>query len=197
VILDVRHLSTPKAGETANGDAVVLRVRETTTLIAVIDALGHGPAAQATAQVAVDYLVAIDWIPSIKQLIDGLHRQLHGTRGAAVLVCTIDGSKLSGCSVGNVEMRSKLSRVAAIPTPGVLGMRLRNPRIFESSLLPGERLIVFSDGLSAKCSTSDVEGLAAADACRQLMRLHRRAHDDATVLVADVMASRSERPRPR
>jgi negative regulator of sigma-B (phosphoserine phosphatase) len=188
VSLEVTHLSLPKAGEQANGDAVVVRAHAGGTLLVLVDALGHGVAAAETASVAVEYIASLDEIPSVHDIISGLHRRMHGTRGAAVLVCSIVTMRLSGCSVGNVELRSRNDRVPALLTPGIVGSRMRKLHVFEAPLVAGERLVLFSDGLSSRLSARDADGLAGAAACQAFMRMHRRTHDDATVIVVDVSA---------
>ncbi len=185
--LEAHHRSIARAGETKNGDAVLIRPVGGATLIALIDALGHGPAAAETAAVAVDFLQAQSDLGSVRALMDGLHQKMHGTRGAAALVCVIEGAHLVGCSVGNVELRSLLDKVPAVLTPGIVGLRLRNLRIFEAALRAGERLVLFSDGLSSSLRASDATGRSGPEACDFLMLKHRRAHDDASVIVVDVV----------
>jgi hypothetical protein len=46
--------------------------------------------------------------------------------------------------------------------------------------------VLFSDGISSRMEVESVRGLGPADACERIMRDHRLAHDDATVLVADL-----------
>lgn len=183
--VETHHRSIAKAGETKNGDAVLIKTLGDATLIALIDALGHGPAAADTAAVAVDFLRAQEDFSSVRALMDGLHQRMHGTRGAAVLLCVIEGGHLVGCSVGNVELRSLLDKLPAVLTPGIVGVRLRNMRIFEATLRAGERLVLFSDGLSSSLRALDAHGRGGLDACDYLMLRHRRAHDDATVVVVD------------
>lgn len=183
--VETHHRSIPKTGETKNGDAVLIRTVGDAKLIALIDALGHGPAAADTAAVAVDFLQAQDDLGSVRALMDGLHHRMHGTRGAAALLCVIEGGHLVACSVGNVELRSLVDKVPTVLTPGIVGLRLRNLRIFEATLRPGERLVMFSDGLSSSLRALDASGKSGPEACDFLMMRHRRPHDDATIVVAD------------
>lgn len=185
--LQAHHRSIPKSGETENGDAVVIGSVGHATLAAVIDALGHGPAAAQAAAVAVEYLRALEDLSSVRVIMEGLHARLHGTRGAAAMVCIIEAGHLVGCSVGNVELRSLHDRIPAVHTPGILGARLRNVRIFEAPIRAGERLVMFSDGLSSSLHAADATGHTGLAACDALMRRHRRDHDDATVVVIDVL----------
>jgi phosphoserine phosphatase RsbX len=186
VKLEAHHRSIAKRGETRNGDAVLIRKVGDATLIALIDALGHGPVAADTAAVALDFLTSQEDLSSVRGLMDGLHQRMHGTRGAAALICVIEAGHLVGCSVGNVELRSLVDKVPAVLTPGIVGIRLRNLRIFEASLRAGERLVMFSDGLSSSLRALDATGRVGLDACDFLMLKHRRDHDDATVVVVDV-----------
>jgi negative regulator of sigma-B (phosphoserine phosphatase) len=188
VKIEAHFRSIAKSGETKNGDAVVIRTKGAATLIAVIDALGHGPAAAETAAVAVDYLEQLDDLSSVRAIVDGLHAKMRDTRGAAVTICVVELGHLVGCSVGNVELRSVLDSIPAVTTPGIVGSRLRNMRLFEARLSAGERLVLFSDGLSASLRATDAAGHSGLAACDALMRRHRREHDDATVVVVDVKA---------
>jgi negative regulator of sigma-B (phosphoserine phosphatase) len=178
----------PKVGESVNGDAVVVRKDGARQLIAVVDALGHGPGAALAAGVAVEELNVVPLDKGVQAVIERVHIKLHGTRGAAAMVCVWDGERLEGCSVGNVEMRSRGTRVPVMLTPGILGARVRSYRIFDSRLAPSDRLVIFSDGISSHLSIDDMARLAPSEACRQIMERYRRNHDDATVLVADVEA---------
>ncbi len=182
------HICVPKIGESVNGDAVVLREDGPVTLIAVVDALGHGPGAALAAQVAVEELNVVALDKNVQWVIERVHEKLHGTRGAAAMVCLWNGQKIQGCSVGNVEMRSRGTRVPVMLTPGILGARVRSYRIFESPLAPNDRLVIFSDGISSHLSIDEMHRLPPREACQAIMDRYRRNHDDATVLVADVEA---------
>src|SRR5687767_14386778 len=86
----VCHLSLPKEGEAQNGDAVLIREDGSRMLLALVDALGHGPGASAVAAVAVAELEAAPLGGGLAPILDRLHRGLRHSRGAAALVCTID-----------------------------------------------------------------------------------------------------------
>jgi negative regulator of sigma-B (phosphoserine phosphatase) len=182
------HICVPKVGETQNGDAVVVREDGPHQLIAVIDALGHGPGAALAAQVAVEELALCPLDKGVLTVIERIHVKLHGTRGAAAMVCLFNGERLEGCSVGNVELRSRGTRVPVMLTPGILGARVRAYRVFESLLVPADRIVIFSDGISSHMVVDETQRLPPREACQAIMDRYRRSHDDATVLVADVEA---------
>jgi negative regulator of sigma-B (phosphoserine phosphatase) len=189
VIPKVEHRSVPRQGETECGDIAVQRTDAGTTLLAVIDALGHGPHAASAARIAADHLAAVALDRGILHVVETLHAVLRGSRGAAAMLCVINvDGLLQGCGVGNVELRAIGSRVPAVLTPGILGASINRLRTFESRLSVGDRLIIFSDGLSSRMDLDRVRGLSPGEACDVLMAEYRRSHDDSTVLVTDIEA---------
>lgn len=196
--LHVAHRSRPCVGETANGDAVWQGVWIRRPVFAVFDASGHGPEAEATAKHACGVLDRWDGTPDFPALANRLHTELRGTRGTAVLLAVLDhmersegvqkGPVLRGFGVGNVELRALDRTITALLTPGILGIRLRRRiHVFDIPLRAGDRLMAYSDGIRGRFDPQLHQGLSAADLCDSLIRDHSRPHDDATVLVADVL----------
>jgi phosphoserine phosphatase RsbX len=183
------HRSVPREGEVECGDVAVVRAEAEATLFAVIDALGHGPHAAATARTAAEHLAAAPLDRGVQHLMEGLHASLRRSRGAAAMICLVtpDG-RIQGCGVGNVELRVIGSRVPSVLTPGVLGASVNRIRTFEARLALGDRLVIFTDGLSSRMDLESVRGLAPGEACDALMAQYRRTHDDSTVLVTDIEA---------
>ncbi len=183
------HRSAPREGERQCGDLALVRDADGATLLAVIDALGHGPHAAAAAALAADHLSAAALDQGLTALVEGLHAALRGSRGAAAMIVLLapDG-RLQGCGVGNVELRTVGSRVPAVLTPGVLGASINRLRTFEGRVAAGDRLVIFSDGLSSRMELDRVRGLAPGAACDALMAQYRRPHDDSTVLITDLEA---------
>ncbi|WP_437339047.1 SpoIIE family protein phosphatase [Sorangium sp. So ce394] len=184
--LAVEYAVLPKDGERVSGDAAYVRAGEDGVVFAVIDALGHGEHAAAAANVALKALADAPSGDDVRALIDRLHVRLRGTRGAAGMVCRFREGRLQGCGVGNVELMSHGTRVQWLQSPGILGASLGKARIFDAQLAPGDRLVLFSDGISPRFDLSLFRGMKAAEACRVLMSRHRRSHDDSTVLIADI-----------
>jgi negative regulator of sigma-B (phosphoserine phosphatase) len=125
--------------------------------------------------------------------MEGLHDVLRGTRGAAAMCCLIKDYLIRGCGVGNVEMRSMGSRVPAVLTPGIVGVKHQPIRVFEGPLAVGARILMFSDGVSPRMDFEQCVGLPTEGACRALMDRYRKPVDDATLLVADVEGLAGER----
>lgn len=183
------HRSVPRLGEVECGDIAVVRTEGNVTLLAVIDALGHGPHAASAARLAADHLTDVALDRGLLHLIETLHAVLRGSRGAAAMLCILNtDGVLQGCGVGNVELRAIGSRVPAVLTPGILGASINRLRTFEARLSAGDRLIIFSDGLTSRMDLDRVRGLSPGEACDVLMTEYRRTHDDSTVLVTDIEA---------
>jgi phosphoserine phosphatase RsbX len=190
--LEIAHLTSPAHGEVSSGDAVVIRRHEDATLLAVVDVLGHGGEAAKVARTAVAFLERAPF-DAAADLLLGLHAALRGTRGAAASICVVRGQHLQGCGIGNVEIRVLGSPLGILLTPGIVGQHHASLRRFEGSLAPGDRLVCFSDGISSRVPLGELRPLAPRDACAVMMRQHRRNHDDASVVVADVPEARDRR----
>lgn len=179
----------PCRGETRSGDAALVRREGDWALFAVIDALGHGPKAADVADQAIAHLEATTFVDrEISALVGELGDALRGSRGAAGLVCLWHGPthRLTGCGVGNVELRAVGTRVSAPLSPGVLGAPIRRLHAFEATLQTPTTLFVCSDGVSSKLSLGELAAahLDAAALCDATLAVGRKEHDDATVLVA-------------
>jgi negative regulator of sigma-B (phosphoserine phosphatase) len=184
----VAYLTRPREHETESGDAVVVRDHGEILTFAVIDALGHGPVAAAVAERARTVLLTASPEADALTLLTALHEGLSQTRGAAALVCVVRGNSIEGCGVGNVEMRTLGSPVPVVLSPGILGSKVRKFRPFAHKLTAPTRVIVFTDGISPRFSSAELRTLSPQTACERLFAGHRRAHDDASVLVADLGA---------
>jgi negative regulator of sigma-B (phosphoserine phosphatase) len=186
VNLQLAHESRPCSGECANGDTTVVRENGAWALLAVVDALGHGPRAEEVAVTAAESLLRLPEGTGAREAVDILHLDLKATRGAAAMVCVLKNSLLEGCGVGNVLLRVQGARIPVTLTPGVLGRRLRRTRPFFGKAPPGSRLVLASDGISQRFRFTDQRALSPHELCRHLMTTYGKFHDDATVLVADV-----------
>lgn len=178
-------ITRPRTGEAASGDAVVVRRAESTVLIAVIDALGHGPKAAAIAARSSEYLSQAPF-KSAPDLLHGLHKTLQGGRGAAALVLLLSHQGVEACSVGNIELRSRSARLPFVLTPGVLGVRLREPKVCSAKPPIADRFVLFSDGISGQFDMKALSHHTPPQLATHIFTSHRHSHDDATIVVVDV-----------
>ena len=185
-VLSFAHESRPKIGEIANGDGFVIRTDGSLTLFGVIDGVGHGHEAANATKIALEHLNSASLAKGVRPLIESLHVLLTHTRGCAVTLCISDGSTLEGAGVGNVTLRTIGTTIPAILSPGIVGHRLARLRTFEATLALGDRIALFSDGVSSHLDLARLRGVPAPRACASVMQIASHPHDDATILLADV-----------
>jgi negative regulator of sigma-B (phosphoserine phosphatase) len=183
--VDVQWTSVPRDGEHVNGDGVLVRHDGDRVLIAVIDSLGHGPKANEVTNIALDHLGSTSLERGVAGVMDSLHVALRNTRGSAALLLIAKGDTVECSGVGNVEMRAHRSNIPLVLSAGVLGVRLRQARVATGKVSRPDRIVIFSDGISRRFDFHDVAGLSPKDASAKIFASCRRAHDDATILVAD------------
>ncbi|MBX3259287.1 MAG: phosphoserine phosphatase [Labilithrix sp.] len=184
--VSVAWLSRPRVGEIVSGDAVVVRQIGDAVLVAVIDALGHGPKAAEVADRSSEFFESVELTDGAPSLVRGLHERLQGSRGAAALIVVVSRTGVEACSVGNVELRSASGTLPFVLTPGVLGLRLRHPKICSSPGYLADRLVLYSDGISGRFDLKTLRAHAPPELASHIFASHRHEHDDATVVVVDV-----------
>jgi phosphoserine phosphatase RsbX len=181
----------PIPGEFESGDLHLVKEVTNGYLIAVADGLGHGHAASVAARIAIDTVEANPGESAIA-LVKLCHLQLKHSRGVALTLATIDA--LSGAmtwlGVGNVEgtllrgdPRATPPREHALPRGGVVGEQLPPLHVSNTTLAPGDTIIIATDGISLRfaegLNLSDPPEKIAAD----IMLKHGKSTDDALVLV--------------
>lgn len=183
----VEHISLPKLGERANGDAVVVcNGAGERLLIGVIDGLGHGPIAAEASSAAVTRLKREALEQGVQALMMHVHDALKGTRGAAATLCLLNGRKLEACAVGNVQLLCTNTSIPLVLSAGVLGARVTKYRVCEAQLNKAARIAIYSDGISSRLRSDEIRTGTASEACKVTIERHRKKEDDATILVADV-----------
>jgi hypothetical protein len=184
VRIHATYRSRPKIGEVASGDAVVARVGPSSSLFAVIDALGHGPVAEAVAKKAMAVLESVALDRGVVEPLEAVHEALRGTRGAALtLGIHRHGTRTIECAgVGNVSARGLVRSIAFAPTPGVLGSKLGKPRSVTLDMRAGDALLVVSDGIPRRAIPGSLAAMSPERLCEDLMA-QSHSHDDATVLL--------------
>jgi serine phosphatase RsbU (regulator of sigma subunit) len=188
--IEIASAGRPHPNETVNGDACSVGWRDEHCRIAVVDGLGHGPAAAEAAQRALATLGARPDLPLVEAVGD-CHEALHSTRGAALTIVDIDcaSMRLSHVGVGNVEARvwSPVREQRLSPARGIVGNVLPRLQSAELDLPEDWILVIYTDGISGRF-TLDVmlgEQLAALpDITASLLADWSRATDDATVVIA-------------
>jgi anti-sigma regulatory factor (Ser/Thr protein kinase) len=182
-------ISVAIAGEIECGDIWRIASRDGTTAILVADGLGHGPLAATAARAAAAAFTERPFDPP-SECMQHMHRALSGSRGAAGACSVLDQrGKIAYSGVGNISgsvVSSERSR-GMVSHNGILGVQLLRKQQFEYECGVGDRVVMHSDGVSARWSLSTYPGLFArhsAVIAGILYRDHARPRDDVTVVVS-------------
>ena len=205
IALDWGAASMPLPGETECGDRYVVERFEFGAMVAMIDALGHGSAAAAAADLAAQTL-SRHCREDPLALIRRCHASLRGTRGAAVSIAEFDAERrtISWIGIGNVAGVLVSDDPQGLPRlrgllgyGGVVGDRLPETsttgRLMGASVVEvsaGDTLILTTDGVGPyPPDVLRAERDPQAQAQRILDRYAKRT-DDAAVLVARLNGKR-------
>jgi phosphoserine phosphatase RsbX len=158
-------------------------------LVAVIDGLGHGPAAAEASRVAARVLREHAGA-SLVELIELCHAGLRSTRGAVMSLASLDSLRgaVDWCGIGNVEgalfsAAPGRARHAIVCRGGVVGYRLPALKVTTVPLSVQDLLVFATDGISSSFAhVVDVEREPQEIADRILANCGKRS-DDALVLV--------------
>lgn len=186
-MVDWSHFGRPCVGETLSGDVAVVRQTDDLVFVALIDVLGHGPEAYATARPAQAYLNE-NWSSDVLHTMNGLHEHLGGTRGAAAGIGVIDlaTDQLTYCGVGNIVARKIGRRSMHLgTTEGIVGHSIKRISAETAVMESSDLLLLFSDGIPDRFSTEELADLQSRDAwdiARHLVKEHGKPYDDATCI---------------
>jgi hypothetical protein len=173
-------------GEAACGDAVWVKDDGERLLVAVVDGLGHGPAAAAAAQATIAGLDALDpraW-GSLEGVLTSLHGALRRTRGVAVSLLRVEPTSVAFAGVGNVRCESSVDGFAPFPREGILGYRYQGVRTVEAPAGAG-RIVLHTDGLT-RFRLADWPAASASDLAGTLLAERGDPRDDAGLAVIEL-----------
>ena len=187
--LEFGAINLAVAGEFECGDTWRIADDGAQASILVADGLGHGPlAASAAAAAAAAFVKQPFEVPSL--FMQGLHRSLTGTRGAAAAYAVLYPAqlRLAYAGVGNIcgsVVTPERSR-GMVSYNGTLGVQLLRTPQFDYEWPVGGWVVMHSDGLSARWSFTTYPGLYqrhSAVIAGVLYRDCSRDRDDVTVVV--------------
>lgn len=170
------------------GDTGIVLAGDESCLIGLVDALGHGGAACEAAVIAQAYLKQNGQEP-LARIISGLHESLRGTRGAVAGICRldIDSGRLSYAGIGNISLLifgNEKKRL--VVRDGILGYMIPTPRESETQMMPGDFLVLHSDGIKDHIDPMEYPNLfsgTARDICMRFMTTLNKQTDDASCIV--------------
>lgn len=191
VRLSTTHRLRPVVGLTACGDSVV-EVRDGHWhLVAVIDALGHGPDAERSARAAHKAVVASKG-RELGMVFEAVHRALNGLRGAVMSALLVEESRVTFAGVGNVALFVPKGTSTPLTMAGTLGGFSYRYKSFPLTLAAGQRWGLATDGVRAREGSALFEAMKGEPAAALLDKLFAeatRSHDDVGVAVVDVEAA--------
>ena len=195
--VEIAVATRPYPGESANGDACQVDWYGKYCRIAVIDGLGHGPAAADAAAAACQILAAHPELAP-EPALRACHATLVRTRGAAMAVARIDLSvhELIYAGVGNVEgslwQTERSERLVAYR--GIVGATFPRVRAFSFELGRQWLLLMHTDGIRTHRQEPLLEQPMPdlERAAESILDRFGRSTDDATVLLARPAPMRAE-----
>ena len=185
--LEVASFARPCLGERVSGDAVVIEHRDDILFLAMVDALGHGPQANAVANRAERFL-RNGWSSDVLDTMHRLHSELKGTIGAAAGLCVLDRvtREVRYAGVGNIVLRSFGSQATRfISTDGIIGSRFRTPAVQAAKLNESGILLLYTDGVSDHFDVEQYPQIryhSAAAIARKVVAGFGKPYDDATCM---------------
>lgn len=177
-------------GETSSGDQSLVRNVGSTVLVGVIDALGHGRDAAATAARALDSIerFAHEPLPSI---VTRVHADLVGTRGVVLSLASFRPAERSmvWVGVGNVDGMLFFAdagtgppHASLVTRAGIVGLELPRTTPWVLPLHQGDTLVLSTDGVRPGFPVNATVD-SPQDVADQILSRNARATDDALVLV--------------
>jgi serine phosphatase RsbU (regulator of sigma subunit) len=195
-LIDWSVAGRPLPGELVSGDLHVAEFFPGGALLAAIDGLGHGPAAEAAARTAADVL-RVDPRRPVEELVRACHDALGRMRGVVMSLASFDAAsaRMTWLGVGNVEsihLRREglaLVRDRLFVRGGIVGQAIGSLRAATVPIAQGDVLVFATDGLdSGFLDERFLEQvrleIAVETIATEVLERHAQARDDALVLVA-------------
>lgn len=178
-------------GEVESGDGHLVHPTRDGCLVAVVDGLGHGPAAAAVARTALATLTGCVEEP-VLPLVQLCHQALAGTRGAVLSLARVHTAQhsLTWIGVGNVAgvlwfhgATGRAAQATLLPSPGIVGLELPRLRAEVIALAPGDTLVFATDGVDEAFALAHPNAASPQRLADAILADHAKGTDDALVLV--------------
>lgn len=184
-------VNLPYVGEDSSGDSWAVHHSPERSLFAVVDGLGHGVKASEAARKAIRSFYEHAHLKP-NGILEAVHGSLRSTRGAAMAIADVDrkSNLLCYAGIGNISGVILLPRESRnlVSFNGIVGHEIHKIQEFIYPWSKGAKLVMHSDGLSARWKLDQYSGLAMRHPgliAGILYRDFKRTRDDVTVLVVD------------
>jgi len=198
-LLEWGAASITMEGQSESGDRALVAPFPGGVLVGVIDGVGHGGEAAVAAETAVGVLRQRPGQP-VDVLLQLCHEALKQTRGAVISLASFRAGDhtMSWLGVGNVEgvlLRPKSHAGRAIENilllSGLVGFHLPKLYLSVTTVIPGDVLIFASDGIRPDFGRETAPNESPQRIAERLCARHKKGTDDALVLVARYLGSRT------
>jgi serine phosphatase RsbU (regulator of sigma subunit) len=185
--IEIASFARPYLGQRVSGDTVVIEHRDDILFLAIVDALGHGPQANAVANKAEQFLCN-NWSSDVLDTMQRLHSELKGTIGAGAGLCVVDmvTRKARYNGVGNTVLRTFGSQATRlISSDGIIGSRFRTPAVQAVSLNESGIILMYTDGVSDHFDVEQYPRIhyhSASAIARKIVDSFGKPYDDATCM---------------
>lgn len=175
--------------EIESGDLHVVAAFPGGALVALVDALGHGPEAAEAARAAADVLAAHAAEP-LTDLVQRCHTALRRTRGAVMSMAAFHAasSVMEWLAIGNVEtvlIRHDGARPEGVASRGgVVGYQLPTLRTTTVTVAAGDTLLMATDGVHGAFAANPAIDRDPQQLADDLLARFAKGTDDAHVVVA-------------
>ncbi|MBI4454996.1 MAG: SpoIIE family protein phosphatase [Acidobacteria bacterium] len=192
--------SVPCSEENICGDQHLVKPFSNGVLIAVVDGLGHGIEAKNAASIAVATLEK-HANESLTSLVRRCHEALIKTRGVVMSLASFNASDatVSWVGVGNVEGLLVRADITSVPAQenilvrgGVVGYQISPPLASVLTVMPGDTLILATDGIRRDFATSVRLNDQPQKIADHILATCLKGNDDALVLVTRWRGRHSE-----
>jgi serine/threonine protein phosphatase PrpC len=188
----------PAPGEAHSGDGFVVQSSDESTLVAVMDGLGHGPEAAEAAELAAEFLSDHADQPLVS-LIEGCHRALRKTRGVVLAAARLEeqGKATTWLGVGNVDARVFRSGPrwgqsdTLVMRGGVVGYQIPALRPRPLHIQDGDLLVMATDGIQSSYQQALSPMQSVQTSADRVLAGYGNNSDDALVLVSRLIGASS------
>lgn len=179
--------SLAQPGERDSGDRCLVENFPGGTIVAAIDALGHGPEAARAAELAVAVLrqpLAVD----PETMLEQCHATLRGTRGAAISLAMLYAARgyMDWIGIGNVcgvLVRAETGRIEQmLVRGGVVGHKLPELQSSRVPVARGDLLVLATDGVRREFTEMLRASADPRPLAERLLDKYASRNDDALVL---------------
>ncbi|MGB0660567.1 MAG: SpoIIE family protein phosphatase [Mangrovicoccus sp.] len=180
------------------GDGYVLVNWGGNVLVFLADGAGSGK--EAAAPMGACLRCAADLADrELPTIFENCHRELIGTRGAALAALCLDPERslLTWAAIGDVdgivaaaESAEDVVKYSIVRRGGTLGISYANPVVQKIHISRNDTIILASDGVSRKFSRIVRPNLNAEDLARSIISKYGNQKDDSSTVVIKIGANR-------